>query len=100
MELWLRGGKGGDLDEIDLARWQRLAFLRFDMGRAGYQRAKLGGTPLGRFPDVLARELVNMPSLAKLWKSTLGTNPEHLPDGDFVSAVNERVAELESEAIR
>ena len=98
MELWLRGGNGGDMSEIDLARWRRLAFLRFDMGRAGYQRAKIGGTPQGRFVDVLARDIVNLPGLAKVWRSTLGINPDYLPDRDFVSAVNERIVELESEA--
>ena len=98
IELWLRGGKGGDLSEIDLARWRRLAFLRIDMGRAGYQRAKIGGTPQGRFVDLLARDIVSLPGLAKIWRSTLGINPDHLPDRDFVSEVNERITALEREA--
>ena len=98
MELWLRGGNEGDLNEIDLARWRRLVRLRFDMPRAGYQRAEIGGTPQGRFVDVLARDIVRLPGLTNVRKRTLGVNPEHLPDRDFVSAVNERVSVLEREA--
>ena len=98
MALWLRAGDKGNLSEIDLARWRRLVIGRVSLARAGYQRAKIGGTPLGRFVDLLAREIVSLPELHNTWSSTIGTNPDFLPDRDFVSAVNERIAELDSEA--
>jgi len=97
MALWLRNGDKVDLNEIDLARWQRLVRGRINLARAGYQRAKIGGTPQDRFVDLLAREIVDLPELNKRWSSTLGTNPDFIPDRDFVSAVNERISELESE---
>ena len=98
MELWLRGGTKADLSETDFARWRLLVRGRINLARAGYQRARIGGTPQGRFVDLLARDIVSLPELRRIWSSTLGTNPEHLPDRDFVQAVNERIDVLQNEA--
>jgi hypothetical protein len=96
MDLWLRGGIRGDLDTTDLQRWRRLVRTRINLARAGFQRAKVGGTPPGRFVDLLARETMSLPEFKRYWQLGLGTNPAWLPDRDFVSAVNEAIDQYES----
>ena len=96
MDLWLRGGTQGDLDATDLQRWRRLMRARINLGRAGFQRAKVAGTAQGRFVDLLAREIVSLPEFKRYWQSTIGINPAYLPDQDFVSDVNEAIDQYES----
>ena len=96
MDLWMRGGTSqGDLSATDFQRWRRLVRARLNLARAGFQRAKVAGTAMGRFVDLLAREIVGLPEFYRYWQSTIGTNPAYIPDRDFVSAVNKAIEEYE-----